>query len=165
MQKRKHEKSARDRAALGTMAASSTRIPMKSQPQPEDGESRGQMFELRAILVVDDDKQLASALQWILADENFFVDVAFDGEEAMLKVKAHNYDAIICDLKMPQLRGDQFYLRAREMRPQLSDSFIFITGYATDPHIRHFLVQNEVKFLVKPFPIKGLIHCVRELLG
>ena len=49
-----------------------------------------------------------SALQWILADENFLVDVAFDGEQAMMKVKAHEYDAVICDLKMPQLRGDEF---------------------------------------------------------
>ena len=40
-------------------------------------------LELKAVLLVDDDKQLASALQWILADENFLVDVAFDGEEAL----------------------------------------------------------------------------------
>ncbi len=49
-------------------------------------------LNLKAILVVDDDQQLASALQWILADENFLVDVAFDGRAALLKVKAHEYD-------------------------------------------------------------------------
>ena len=75
--------------------------------------------------MVDDDQQLASALQWILADENFLVDVAFDGKAALLKVKAHEYDAVICDLKMPRLRGDEFYLQAKEMRPSLSDRFIF----------------------------------------
>ncbi len=138
---------------------------MKSKPRPDDAEGHGGTFELKAILVVDDDKQLASALQWILADDNFLVDVAFDGEEALLKVKAHQYDAIICDLKMPKLRGDEFYLKAREMRPSLADSFIFITGFATDPHVRHFFTRNEVKFLVKPFPIPGLIKCVKELLG
>src|ERR1700724_350023 len=90
-------------------------------------------LELKAVLVVDDDQQLASALQWILADENFLVDVAFDGKEALLKVKAHDYDAVICDLKMPHLRGDEFYLRAKEMRPFLADRFIFITGFAADP--------------------------------
>ncbi|HEY2712111.1 MAG TPA: response regulator [Chthoniobacterales bacterium] len=125
----------------------------------------GQTFELKALLLVDDDKQLASALQWILADENFLVDLAFDGDEALLKVKAHAYDAVICDLKMPNLQGDQFYLQARSLRPDLGDRFIFITGYATDPQVRHFLIENEVKFLVKPFPIAGLISCVRELLS
>jgi DNA-binding NtrC family response regulator len=137
---------------------------MNSDPQSEDSRD-GNSFELKAILVVDDDQQLASALQWILADENYLVDVAYDGEEAILKVKAHDYDAIICDLKMPHLRGDAFYLQAKELRPNMADRFIFITGYATDPAIRHFLIEQEVKFLVKPFPIPGLISCLKELLG
>ena len=135
-------------------------------PEPHaDPSSGGKSFDLKAILVVDDDQQLASALQWILADENYLVDVAFDGDEAILKVKAHDYDAIICDLKMPHLRGDAFYLQAREMRPSMADRFIFITGYATDPALRHFLIEQEVKFLVKPFPIPGLISCLKELLA
>jgi DNA-binding NtrC family response regulator len=137
---------------------------MNREPQPERPRD-GNAFELKAILVVDDDQQLASALQWILADENYLVDVAYDGDEAILKVKAHDYDAVICDLKMPHLRGDAFYLQAKEMRPNLADRFIFITGYATDPAIRHFLIEQEVKFLVKPFPIPGLISCLKELLG
>src|SRR5258707_14485177 len=102
---------------------------MKSKPQLAAIKPRVHSLELKAILVVDDDQQLATALQWILADENFLVDVAFDGDEALLKVKAHEYDAVICDLKMPHMRGDDFYLQARELRPNLSDSFIFITGY------------------------------------
>ena len=122
-------------------------------------------MDLKAVLVVDDDQQLASALQWILADENFLVDVAFDGEEALLKMKTHFYDAVICDVKMPSLRGDELYLKAREIRPALADRFIFITGYSTDPEIRNFLAENEVKFLLKPFPIAGLIACVKQLLG
>lgn len=138
---------------------------MKPEPQPDETKDLGYTLELKAILVVDDDQQLASALQWILADENFLVDVAFDGEEALLKVKAHAYDAVICDVKMPHLQGDQFYLKAREIRPALADRFIFITGYSTDPQIRHFLAENEVKFLLKPFPIAGLIRCVKQLLG
>lgn len=138
---------------------------MKFERQPDKTETGVNTFELKAILLVDDDVQLASALQWILADENFLVDVAFDGEEALLKVKAHQYDAVICDLKMPRLRGDEFYLQTRNLRPALSDCFIFITGYATDPKIRTFLIEHEVKFLVKPFAINGLINCVKELLG
>jgi two-component system, NtrC family, nitrogen regulation response regulator NtrX len=137
---------------------------MKFEPQPDET-PHIKHLELKAILLVDDDKQLASALQWILADKNFLVDVAFDGEEALLKVKAHEYDAVICDLKMPRLRGDEFYLKAREIRPDLADRFIFITGFATDPQIRQFLIENEVKFLMKPFLINGLINCVKELLG
>jgi DNA-binding response OmpR family regulator len=121
--------------------------------------------ELRAILLVDDDKQLASALQWILADENYLVDVAYDGEEAMLKVRAHEYDAIVCDLMMPRMRGDEFYLAAKALRPELGDHFIFITGFAADPKIAPFLNANHVKYLVKPFPVQGLISCVKQLFA
>lgn len=120
-------------------------------------------LELKAILVVDDDEQLASALQRILANENFLVDIALDGEEALLKVKVHEYNAVICDMKMPRMRGDEFYLKAREVRPSIADRFIFITGFATDPHITFFFNRHEVKYLVKPFPIQGLIDCVKEL--
>jgi DNA-binding response OmpR family regulator len=120
---------------------------------------------LKALLVVDDDQQLASALQWILADENYLVDVAFDGEEALLKVKIHEYDAVICDLMMPRLRGDEFYLKAKEMRPNLTNRFVFITGFATDPRISEFLSAHQMKYLAKPFPVEGLIACVKELLA
>jgi len=128
-------------------------------------ESRGQTIELKAILVVDDDEQLATALQWILADEKFLVDVALDGEEALLKVKVHEYNVVICDMKMPRMRGDEFYLKASAMRPSVADRFIFITGFATDPHITFFFNRHEVKYLVKPFPIEGLISCVKDLLS
>jgi len=92
---------------------------------------------LKAVLVVDDDKQLTSALQWILRDENYLVDVAFDGEEALLKVKIHEYDAVICDVMMPRLRGDEFYVQAKKLRPSLANRFIFITGFAADSDIRN----------------------------
>src|SRR5947199_10772849 len=146
------------------MTAQSTGAAMKSDSHWEGLQPHVNSLNLKAILVVDDDQQLASALQWILADENFLVDVAFDGEEALLKVKAHEYDAVICDLKMPRLRGDEFYLKARQLQPNLEDRFIFITGFATDPKIALFLTKYQVKYLVKPFPLPGLISCVKELL-
>ena len=138
---------------------------MKFEPQPDKAERPSNALEFKAILLVDDDKQLASALQWILADENFLVDVAYDGEEALLKVKANDYDAVICDVMMPRLRGDEFYMKARGLRPALSDRFIFITGFAADPKINLFLTRHDVKYLVKPFPVQGLINCVKELLA
>ena len=120
---------------------------------------------LKAVLVVDDDKQLASALQWILKDENYLVDVAFDGEEALLKVRVHEYDAVICDVMMPRLRGDEFYVQAKKLRPKLAERFIFITGFAADSNIREFLSARRLKYLIKPFPINELIACVKELLA
>lgn len=122
-------------------------------------------IEFRAVLLVDDDKQLAVALQWILADQNFMVDVAHDGAEGLLKVTANEYDAVICDVMMPALRGDEFYLQATDQRPQLADRFIFITGYAADPKVNVFLTTTGCKYLLKPFPVDALINCLREMLA
>src|ERR1051326_510540 len=120
---------------------------------------------LKAILVVDDDRELASTLQSVLLDENYLVDVAFDGEEALLKVKVHEYDAIICDLQMPRLRGDEFYFEASELRPDLAERFIFITGFAGEGDNKQFLSEEGAKYLLKPFRVEELIAAVKELLG
>ncbi len=66
---------------------------------------------------------------------------------------------------MPRLRGDEFYTQAREVKPALADRFIFITGFAADPNINKFLTKQDVKYLVKPFPVQQLIDCVRQLLS
>src|SRR5438445_13062927 len=109
------------------------------EPLPEVLQAHVHILELQEVLVVDDDQQLAYDLQWIFADENFLVDVAFDGEQAMMKVKAHDYDAVISDLKMPKLRGDESYLKAKDLRPSLADRIIFMTGYAAHPVISLFV--------------------------
>lgn len=137
---------------------------MGIQLQSEKAERAIHTLELKSILLVDDDKQLASALQWILADENFLVDIAHDGEEAILKIKVNDYDAVICDLMMPRMRGDEFYVKAQEMRPILSNRFVFITGFPTEPKVKDFLTRYRMKYLVKPFPVQALIKCVKELL-
>jgi DNA-binding response OmpR family regulator len=137
---------------------------MRFEPQPDTAVRPSRSIEFKAVLLVDDDRQLAVALQWILADQNFLVDVAHDGEEAMLKVKANEYDAVICDVMMPKLRGDEFYTQAVETRPGLADRFIFITGFAADPQINLFLTKTGAKYLLKPFPVQTLIDCVKQLL-
>jgi len=151
-------------ARVGTSVAFQVGQLMDFQNQPDLAVRPSDAIEFKALLLVDDDKQLATALQWILADENFLVDVANDGEEALAKVKANEYDAVVCDVMMTKLRGDEFYLQARELRPVLADRFIFITGFAAEAKINLFLTQTDSKYLVKPFPIQHLINCLKQLL-
>ena len=123
------------------------------------------VYEFKTLLLVDDDHQLAETLQWILADENFLVDVSHDGDEAMLKVTANRYDAVACDILMPHMRGDDFYYQAIEIRPELRSRFVLITGFGNDPKVRAFLNKSGVKSLIKPFPVKKLIDSVRGLVN
>ena len=138
---------------------------MKNPHQSDSAERPSNSYEFKAILLVDDDKDLASSMQWILADQNFMVDVANDGEEAIMKVKANQYDIVVCDVMMPKLRGDEVYLQATDVRPDLADRFIFITGYAADPQTNLFLTKTGCKYLIKPFPVQVLIDSVKQLLS
>jgi DNA-binding response OmpR family regulator len=138
---------------------------MDPLPQSNSAAQPSSSFDFKAILLVDDDRQLAVTLQWILADQNFMVDVAYDGEEALMKVRANEYDAVICDVMMPRLRGDEFYLQTIAARTTLKDRFIFITGFGANPQINLFLCKSGAKYLMKPFPVQTLIDCVKQLLA
>jgi DNA-binding response OmpR family regulator len=132
---------------------------------PDFAERPSKRDSFHAVLVVDDDRMLAQALHWILADQSFLVDKAFDGEEALLKVKAHDYDAVVCDIMMPRLRGDEFYRSAVELRPVMAERFIFITTFGADPAVQNFLTESGARYLEKPFEIRKLIDCVREVIA
>lgn len=132
---------------------------------PDLAERPAESKGFKAILLVDDDRELVQTMQWIFADENFLVDRAHDGVEAMLKAKANEYDAIICDLVMPRLRGDEFFREATRLRPSLARRFVFVTGHAKDPTIQPFLAQHQVRYFVKPVRLSALVECVKEIVG
>jgi len=66
------------------------------------------------ILVVDDDASVRQLVATILADEGFEVEQAVDGVDALAKIAAQAYDAIVSDLQMPRLDG----LSARDPTPR-----------------------------------------------
>ena len=139
---------------------------MDFQNQPDTAERPSNSIEFKAVLLVDDDKQLATALQWILADQNFLVDVAYDGEEALLKIKANEYDAIICDVMMPRVAGEAFYQQVAKDFPFLSDRFLFITGQASrNAGLTDFIERTSNRLLEKPFDIEQLRAALQELFS
>jgi DNA-binding response OmpR family regulator len=120
---------------------------------------------LKAVLLVDDNRDLAQVLQRALAEDNYLVDVAHDGQEALLKIKINEYDAVVTDLMMPNLRGDQLYDEIAALRPALAEKFVLITAYPNDPSTVKFLSRATAKCLTKPFPVEQLIGSLRSLLA
>jgi len=118
-----------------------------------------------AILVVEDEAQLASAVVEALRDAGYLVQHAADGEEALQKVKAEPFDLVICDLKMPRVDGMSFYRTLEAATPRLSRRVIFVTGDVAGTDAEKFLEETGCRWLAKPFRLSDLLRAVREGLS
>jgi signal transduction histidine kinase len=115
-----------------------------------------------AILVVEDEAQLASAVVDSLRDAGYLVQHAPDGQEALNRVKAQTFDLVICDLKMPRVDGKTFYRKLAAAAPGLSKRVIFVTGDVAGTDAETFLHESGCRWLAKPFRLGDLLRAVRD---
>jgi two-component system cell cycle sensor histidine kinase/response regulator CckA len=115
-----------------------------------------------AILVVEDEAQLASAVIEALRDVGYLVQHAPDGLVALTRVKAQPFDLVICDLKMPRLDGKAFYRMLAAASPGLSKRVIFVTGDVAGTDSETFLHESGCRWLAKPFRLGDLLRAVRD---
>jgi CheY-like chemotaxis protein len=116
------------------------------------------------VLVVDDDEVLSLIFQQLLEAYHYEVITAANGALALKQILVQDVDAILCDLRMPELEGDLFYGAVERMKPHLCSRFIFITGAAEDPKYRTFLSQVKSPVLRKPVVSANLLEELRRLL-
>lgn len=126
----------------------------------EVGAERG---EGRHILVVEDDSELAGMLDYFLRSRGYRVTGVSNGVDGLRAVMAEDYDAILCDMVMPQMPGDMFYLAVRRVRPQLCERFIFVTAHQERPRVKEFLNQVREMVLRKPFNLEDLAGLLDRL--
>ena len=115
---------------------------------------------MNRILVVDDDAIVVELVKEILEEEGFKVETATDGIEGLEKVKQNRYDAIISNLNMPRMKGDELYLEIEKLNPSLAKKIIFISGDIND-----FIRSTGNRFLKKPFSRQQLIEVVKDLIA
>ncbi len=118
----------------------------------------------KRVLVVDDDLELTLIYQQLLEACDYEVTTASDGILALKQVLYQDVDAILCDLRMPELEGDLFYSAVERAKPGLCRRFIFITGAAEDPKYHAFLSQVKSPILRKPVQPAKLLEELRKLL-
>ncbi len=118
-----------------------------------------------AILVVEDEAQLANAVVDALTDAGYVVDHASDGEEALAKIEERAFDLVICDLKMPRMDGKSFYASLLSTSPKLADHVVFVTGDVAGTDAEKFLEDSGCRWLGKPFRLGDLLKTVREGLA
>ena len=108
------------------------------------------------VMVVDDDVELAMIYKELLGSQGYSVVVAPDGVEALKEIMRQEVDAIICDMMMPNMAGDMFYMAVERVKPQLCNRFIFVTAYEGNPKIEAFLKKVNGVVLYKPVTLGKL---------
>lgn len=114
------------------------------------------------LLVVEDKEKLALALQKGLKQENYAVDVCFDGMEGLNMATTIKYDLLILDRMLPGLSGIDIVKKIRDAKIQTP--IIFLTAKDTIADRIEGLDVGADDYLVKPFSFDELLARVRALL-
>ena len=119
-------------------------------------------MEERKILIVEDEKKIATTLKKGLTEIGFYVDVAFDGLIGKRLFFANQYDLIILDINLPGITGYEFCRIIREHNQQVP--VIMLTAMTTkDDKIEGFDSGTD-DYMIKPFEFKELLVRIRALL-
>src|ERR1700712_2239616 len=123
-------------------------------------DSSGRTF--MRLLIVDDERELALTLADGLGAENFSVDVAHDGAEALWLAETHAYDLILLDLMLPGRNGYQVCseLRARGDHTPI----LMLTAKDGEHDEAEALDLGADDYLTKPFSFVVLLARIRSLL-
>jgi two-component system NtrC family sensor kinase len=103
------------------------------------------------VLVIDDEASVRVSLQRYLAAKGHQVETTASGEDGLLRLKASKYDAVILDMRMPDLSGEQLYERLRSNDPTHAERVIFTTGDLVNEQMRRFLDGTGRPCVAKPF--------------
>jgi len=114
------------------------------------------------VLVVDDNRDLGELTSEILEERGFKVNIAYDGESALARIKQEPYDLMILDYKLPKMSGLTVLERTLRIRPNLKT--IMISAFGDDSTRTRAKELGAYAFLDKPFNIDRLKRTVKRAL-
>lgn len=116
------------------------------------------------VLVCEDEKLVARAMQIVLEKAGYNVKLAVDGNEALESIAEEVFSAIIVDVHLPYASGLEIIAQLRNDKGY--DTPIIVVSAISDDNIQkqaHLLGAN--KYLLKPYDPKQLVNVVHELLN
>lgn len=115
------------------------------------------------MLCVDDNADLRNSLAQQFVLEDFDVDTAVDGRDALAKIAANNYDIVLLDLKMPGLDGMGVLRELKTMNK--NPHVIVLTAVADVPTALECVKMGARDYVSKPYDPEDLLHVVIKVLG
>jgi PAS domain S-box-containing protein len=130
-------------------AASSTPTTAASNP-PRPATDGG------TILVVDDEESVRRVIRRVLERAGHHVVLACDGEEAIaiLRERPEGFRAVVLDLTMPKMSGEQTLAELRAISPHVP--VVLVSGFSESEATSHFAEKGIAAFLPKPFSVEEL---------
>ncbi len=116
------------------------------------------------ILVVDDEADIVELLSYNLKKEGFTVDPAYDGEEALKKLKSEKYSLIILDLMLPGLQGMELCRIIRNDPKNASLPIIMLTAKGEEIDKVLGLEMGADDYITKPFSPREVIARVKAII-
>lgn len=101
------------------------------------------------ILVVDDEKEIRDGLKNLLERDDYKVDTAIDGDDALEKIKGLKYQLVISDIIMPKMSGIELLKKIKNLSPFIE--VIIITGHSTFERTLECIEKGAIGYIEKPF--------------
>ena len=123
--------------------------------------ARKEKINMSRILIIDDQDAIRRVLRDILENEKYQVDDAANGPTALEMIKEQEYDAILCDIKMPDMDG----IEVLEQVKSICDTpVIMISGHGTIDTAVDAIKKGAFDFIQKPPDLNRLLITVRNAL-
>ncbi|MEW6553902.1 MAG: response regulator transcription factor [Actinomycetota bacterium] len=116
---------------------------------------------MKRILIIEDEKPLAEAVEFSLEKEGYKVDIALDGETGWRMCERGGYDLILLDLMLPGMDGMEL---CRAIRRESTVPVIMLTAKDSDVDKILGLEMGADDYVTKPFNMRELIARVRAVL-
>jgi diguanylate cyclase (GGDEF)-like protein len=116
------------------------------------------------ILLVDDDPDILDVLEITLAEENYGISKAGDGEEAMRIIQSKPLDLVLLDYNMPKMNGQQVCLKVKQDILLRHIPIIMVTGKGEVNDKIGGIDAGADDYIVKPFEPKELLARIRMIL-
>lgn len=155
-------RSARNKGGLlkgNEFAGSQDIVTQQDTPDKSAAEESGKM----RILVVDDEKDISSAMQMGLEDNGFKVDSYNDPIAALANFRPGRYDLLIIDVKMPRMGGFELYRKIKEVDDNARVCFLTAFEMYSAEFKRVFPSMDVKHFINKPLSMAELVEQIQKL--